>query len=561
MPTHTPLSCNALTFTWPDGTPCLADLTVSWGTGLHGLIGANGSGKTTLVRLLTGELSPTSGTAGTPARTLVLRQDLGLDTAATVGELLGIGPILAALDAVAAGSVGVAPYEVIGDDWDIAERARAELDRAGLGDLGLDRAVGTLSGGQAVRVALAGVRLARPAALILDEPTNNLDGPARVRLADLLDELRARIPIVAISHDRALLETCDSIAELVPAEFTRGNLQVAATIRRFEGGFSAWEAAIEAEQDAASRRVRDARSVVDKEKRDRVQQQTKQARDERRGRTFEQNKRHPRIVMRAEKRQAERSAAKSREVMADRERAAQEALAEAEEAVRESRDVYLDLPATSVGAGTTILELRLAPGVRRVASGEEDEAALGTDVEHVIVTGPEHVRLAGANGSGKTTLLRRVLGVPAEEAPPSAYEVEYRIAEAGYLPQRIELDPGPTVLETVIRANPVASEQELRDDLARLLFRRERVFAPVGTLSGGERFRVALARILLASPAPRLVVLDEPTNNLDMPTVDWLVGALAGFRGALLVVSHDEDFLDRLGVHRVLDLDALTRRG
>ena len=91
--------------------------------------------------------------------------------------------------------------------------------------------------------------------------------------------------------------------------------------------------------------------------------------------------------------------------------------------------------------------------------------------------------------------------------------------------------------------------------MARLLFRRDTVFAKVRTLSGGERFRVALARILLSAPAPRLLVLDEPTNNLDMGTVDWLVNALGGFRGALLVVSHDEDFLDRIRIDRTVPLD------
>ena len=98
------------------------------------------------------------------------------------------------------------------------------------------------------------------------------------------------------------------------------------------------------------------------------------------------------------------------------------------------------------------------------------------------------------------------------------------------------------------------TEQEIRDALARLLFRRDRVLLPAEVLSGGERFRVALAQILLADPAPQLLILDEPTNNLDMASVDWLIGALSNYEGALLLVSHDEYFCEQLGVQTLVEL-------
>ena len=589
MPASTnTISFYSLALNWPDGTPCLDGVDAVYGPGLHGVIGANGSGKTTLARLLLGELSPTAGSLAAPERTRILRQDLGLRTAATIGELMGVAPILSAIDAVAAGEIDPALFDAIGEDWDIAERAAAVLQREGLGALGepeesLARGVGTLSGGQAVRVALAGLRLTRPDALILDEPTNNLDAAARERLADLLEEMRGRIPILAISHDRALLETCDSISELAPA----GPREEASTLRRFEGGYSDWEAAIEAEQQTARRRVRDAAATAEREKRDRMAQQVKQSRDERRGRKFEQTKRKPGIAMGNDKNSAERSSARARALMAGRERAAEEALTAAEAGLRETDEVHLDLPETAVGARTRIVELHLSPvpgpgtasaeetrGSDADARPDTGPAPLGTDLEHLIVTGPEHVRLAGSNGSGKTTLLRRIVaageagaaadpdrGSPLPDLPGPTYRVDSRIERLGYLPQRIELPAGRTVIQAVAEANPVATEQELRDRLARLLFRRDKVFGAVESLSGGERFRVALARILLGAPAPQLLILDEPTNNLDIPTVDWLVGALAGYRGALLVVSHDEDFLERIGLDRTVDLDRIREAG
>ena len=182
--------------------------------------------------------------------------------------------------------------------------------------------------------------------------------------------------------------------------------------------------------------------------------------------------------------------------------------------------------------------------------------------EHLILSGPEHLRITGANGSGKTTLLNAIAHAgDADYLSPvqPTYRVEYCI-EGAYVPQRISLDPRLTLLQCVQQANPGVSEQRLRDQLARLLFRRESVHRKTGDLSGGERFRAAVAQVLLADPVPQLLMLDEPTNNLDISSVDWLVQALNAYTGALIVVSHDEDFCRRIRIDRTLNLSTKTLR-
>ncbi|WP_083316744.1 ATP-binding cassette domain-containing protein [Corynebacterium sp. HMSC075D04] len=170
------------------------------------------------------------------------------------------------------------------------------------------------------------------------------------------------------------------------------------------------------------------------------------------------------------------------------------------------------------------------------------------EIPGLTVVGPERVRITGPNGSGKTTLLNSV-------ADGSA---GYVIRNVGYLRQRIVLDPNRSVLELVSEANASADPQYIRDQLAQLLFQNETVHAPIGTLSGGERFRVEFARVLLSSPAPQLLLLDEPTNNIDISTVNWLVSALESYAGAVLLVSHDEDFCERMNLDREVSIDDLT---
>ena len=157
------------------------------------------------------------------------------------------------------------------------------------------------------------------------------------------------------------------------------------------------------------------------------------------------------------------------------------------------------------------------------------------------------MRITGPNGSGKTTLLNSI----------ASGQAGYVIDDVGYLRQRITLNPELTVLELVTQTNLEAEPQYIRDQLAQLLFQNDTVHAPVGTLSGGERFRVELARILLSHPAPKLLLLDEPTNNIDISTVDWLVSALDSYAGAIVLVSHDEDFCARIGLTREVAIETL----
>ncbi|MFZ3493443.1 ABC-F family ATP-binding cassette domain-containing protein [Streptomyces sp. 5.8] len=526
-PAPTFITCSDLSFDWPDGTPVFEGFQLTVGPGRTGLIGRNGSGKSTLLKLITGELTPSDGQLAVSGTVGRLPQTVTFDTALRVDEALGVRTARAALHAIEAGEATEANFAAVGDDWDVEERALATLDQLGLGRIGLDRTTGELSGGECVLLRLAALLLSRPDVLLLDEPTNNLDLRARRRLYAAVESWSG--VMLLVSHDRELLDRVDQIADLHEGE-----------IRWYGGNFTEYEEMLAAEQEAAERMVRVAEGDVQRQKRELAQAHAKLARRKRYGQKMFDTKREPKIVMGARKRAAQESAGKHRIMHTEKLAEAEERLDQAELAVREDAEIRINLPATQVPPGRRVLTLSGLHPVHGAAIPGEWE-----------LRGPERIALVGANGSGKTTLLRTIAG---ELAPLSGESVTH--VPARFLPQRLDvLDDERSVVENVARFAPHATNNLIRARLAHFLFRGARADRSAGTLSGGERFRATLAALLLAEPAPQLLMLDEPTNNLDLGSVRQLTGALDSYEGALVVAGHDVPFLESIGITRWLLLD------
>jgi ATPase subunit of ABC transporter with duplicated ATPase domains len=507
-----------------DGRPLFDDLTLAFGAERTGLVGRNGAGKTTLLRLILGELQPQAGGVRRTGRVGVLRQALAPPPGASVAALMGFAEPLERLRRIAAG---------LGDeddlaqaDWTLEDRIQAALADVGLAGLDPARPADSLSGGQLTRAALAGLLAQAPEMLLLDEPTNNLDAEARALVARVLEGWRGGA--VVVSHDRALLRRMDRIVEL-------GGLGA----RVYGGGYDLYLEHRSREEAAARRELEAAEQAVLTVERELQTARERKARRDGAGRRARARGDQPKLFLDAQAERAENSTGRLGRLSERRRLQAAETLDAARGRVERVDALGVRAPSCGLPTGRTVLVLDGAgfawPGSPPVLQGLD-----------LRISGPERVAVVGPNGSGKTTLLKLIMGT----LEPTWGQVA-RGVRALQLDQRTALlQDSQSLVENFRRLNPGATANAAHAALAQFLFRASAAQRPAGELSGGERLRAALACALSAPEPPQLLVLDEPTNHLDLESVQAIEQALQGYDGALVVVSHDEDFLAALGIAR-----------
>lgn len=522
------VTLSGVTVRTPDGHPLFETLSLVFGRERTGIVGRNGAGKSTLLRLVAGEISPAEGVVTRVGSVGLLHQRHDPTPGETVKRTLGVEPELAVIDRVLAGQATDEDLETA--DWTLESRIGERLGAVGLEGLDLDRPTAGLSGGELTRLRLAGLMLAGPDLLLLDEPTNHLDQAARRFVQDALEAWPGGS--VVVSHDRNLLNRMDRIVEL-------SDLGVST----HGGGYDQWAERRVIERAAAGRALAEAERGLARADRDAQAARERQARRDRAGRAFRMRASEPTILLDAAQNRAERSAARG-SALAEKSRAVAEAAMETAEARAERRkSLGMILPPSGLAAGRTVLAMQgvvwRAPDGRRIV-GPVD----------VSLTGPERVAVVGPNGAGKSTLLRLAAG----DLEPAEGSVT-RPGRSALLDQDVSLlRRDETLVEAFQRLNPQAGPNAARAALARGLFRNTSADRTVGSLSGGERLRAGLVCVMGAEVPPELLILDEPTNHLDLDAVEAVEAVLAAWDGALLVVSHDDDFLEAIGIERRIKL-------
>ncbi|KJV35196.1 ABC-F family ATP-binding cassette domain-containing protein [Luteibacter yeojuensis] len=518
------LTLQGVSFVLPSGRVLFHDIHETFDTRPTGLVGANGIGKSVLGRICAGVVPPTSGRVDRAGDVYYLAQQVDVADG-TVASLAGVDGVLDALSRIADGSVDTRDFDGVGKQWDMPDRLAGALADAGLGHLDAMTPAERLSGGEAMRVALLGARLARARFLILDEPTNHLDVVARAELMAWLQTWDGGL--LVISHDRSLLDAMERTIELT-----------AQGLRSYGGGYTFYASQKAVERAAALDELASAKAERRRGERDMRDQAERQARRTARGARAGKTENQAPILLGRRRERSEGTAGR----LADQR---DETSARLEARVRQ---------AASAVDSTAPLALR-APrpsgASRRVARLADVTLPWGpAHLRHIdlTVTSSQRIGLVGPNGCGKSTLLRLLAGDILPEAGTAETFVPF-----ARLDQRLsQLDPGRSIVAQLQETSPGVAEGEWRSHLALAGIDAATATTPSGLLSGGERLKAALALAVMASPPARLLLLDEPTNHLDLQSVQAIEAMLREFRGALIVASHDMPFIGGLALTHCL---------
>ncbi len=496
------------------------------------LIGQNGVGKSTLLKLISGEISPYEGEISSDEKTYFAPQIYGQLGEASVAEALKIDSKLKALHQILGGDVSEENFEILNDDWDLENRVVEAFSKWKIENISLSDSMKTLSGGQKTKVLLAGIDIDEADFVILDEPSNHLDFEVRQLLYNFVSETSKTFLVV--SHDRTLLNLLGKVAELSPK-----GIQV------FGGNFKFYKAQKEASDLALENEIKSKEKYLKEAKNVERETLERQQKLGSRGKKKQEKTGVARIMMNTLRNKAENSSSKMKDVHAEKIDGISEDLSKLRREVSQLQQMKFNFDDSALHQGKILLHLK------ELNFKYNQEFLWNENLNFQILSG-ERWAIKGNNASGKSTLVKLLLGV----LKPSKGNIEKADFKSIYLDQNYSvLNENFNVLEQAEYFNqtPIPNH-ELKTILTRFLFRKEIWDKKVASLSGGERMRLLLTYLSIMGKAPDLIVLDEPTNNLDLENVEILTSALQDYRGSLLVISHDQEFLKDLNVGKEIFL-------
>ena len=493
------------------------------------LIGNNGTGKSTLLQLISGRLQPAEGSVLYASIPYYVPQHIGLLNK-TIAEALGVSAKLKALEAITNGSLSVADYDTLADDWEIEQRATDALAYWGLTGINPDASIDKLSGGEKTKVFLAGLQIHQPEVVLLDEPTNHLDYSARMLLYDYIGYSNATMLIV--SHDITLLDRLHTTYELSE----RG-------VRLYGGNYSFYKEQKEIEANALDDDIREEEKSLRLARRRAIEVSQRQEKRSRKGE--ERSSELPRIMRKNTMNKAENSSARLKGKHDEIIESGRERLSGLMRKKEMGKSLKIDFENASLHTGKLLLD------AKQINHAYGSEPLWETPIDFALYSG-DRVHITGDNGSGKSTLIRLLLG----ELQPSEGEVARVPFSYVYLDQNYtRMNADCTVEEMAERYNYARlQEHEIKTRLNRALFPASMWRKKCDVLSGGEKMRLYLCCLMLSNHTPDLFVLDEPTNNLDIASLQILTQTIKEYRGSLLVISHDGYFVNEIGVDRVLEI-------
>jgi ATPase subunit of ABC transporter with duplicated ATPase domains len=559
------ISIQQISYIHPDKEVLFSDLNFAISKGQKlGLVGNNGCGKSTLLQIIAGQLSPSSGVIVRPDDLYYIPQHFGQYDSLTIAQALRIERKQQALHAILSGDASNENFVVLDDDWNIEERSIAALDLWGLGQFTLSYPMNLLSGGEKTRVFLAGMDIHHPSVILMDEPTNHLDSSGRQRLYDWVEKCRSTLLVV--SHDRTLLNLLPEICELEKHQ-----------INYYGGNYEFYKEQKTLMQEALQQRIEEKEKALRIARK--VARETAERRDKQNVRGEKNNikKGVPRIVLNALQGKSEKSTSKLNSAHQEKAEKLTDERNQLRGSLSPTATLKTDFNSSSLHTGKILVtakeinfgyyshsinshiqmnnEANLAdtgnhsgPDSHDIQdNGDFKQQLWQTPISFQLKSG-DRLRIEGANGSGKTTLLKLITGqLQPQEGNLTRMEFTYV-----YLNQEYSIiDDRNSILEQAYAFNNRnLPEHEIKIILNRYLFPASEWDKSCRKLSGGEKMRLAFCCLMISNNTPDMFILDEPTNNLDIQSIEIITATIKNYTGTVIAISHDDYFIQEIGIEQ-----------
>ncbi len=489
------------------------------------IVGDNGSGKSTLLRIIAGELIPSAGSTVLGSKPYLMVQNRRPGDNRTIDEFLGVKQFLKSLEKLENATYDEDDLAYLSDKWEfggLLESIRGEW----FPKLDFSKSISEVSGGEFAILGLARIQIVKPRICLLDEPSNNLDFAGRDQLVRFISDFRHTL--IVATHDRNILEHFDKIWELRDG-----------TLTQIDGSFADYLNHVESRRAEAVQELSEATKEVRRLKSSLRELDQRQSSRRHNNQRASKEKRGSKMSMNGLKSKSEGTLGRQRARLIERRQNAAEIEWSAKNKIEEEHSMRLDgLLPDRKGCMRQILCLSSCTGWQ------------------TIIGGGDRVALVGSNGVGKSRLIASIGDKSLRRSGPAwAEPLTPDLESIGILTQNsLHLDQSKTIWDELVDGIPNFERQKVFSVIARLAFSSGTPDTLVSELSGGEQFRLSLAKLLLANPPKQLIVLDEPTNSLDIQSLREVRDLLSQFTGALLVVSHDRGFLESLSITKWITL-------